>query len=80
MTSLAPRPAPGNIDDPAGERELLIHCLRTAVARARLAVNTLETIGVSLRHRQVTTDQAMAWLKEEGLLPHIQFGPAEAAR
>jgi hypothetical protein len=66
--------APGK-HNPAGERELLIHALRTAVARSRLVTNALETIGVSLRHKAVTTEEAMAWLRDEGLLPHVQFGP-----
>jgi hypothetical protein len=65
--------------DSAGERELLIHALRTATARCRLTANLLETIGVSLRHRQVTTDEAMQWLEEEGCLDHVQFGPGRPA-
>jgi hypothetical protein len=59
----------------AGERELLIHSLRLATARARLVVNSLETIGVSLRHRAVSTDDAMKWLSEEGLLAWLELGP-----
>jgi hypothetical protein len=74
MTNIQHSSAPGNIN-PAGERELLIHALRTAVARSRLVTNALETIGVSLRHRAVTTDQAMAWLNEERLLDFVHFGP-----
>jgi hypothetical protein len=64
--------------DPVAEREILTNSNRTAVACARLVVNALETIGVSLRHRQITTDEAMAWLHEHGLLDHIDFGPAGA--
>jgi len=74
MSNLQQSSAPGKTN-PAGERELLIHALRTAVARSRLVTNALETIGVSLRHKSVTTEQAMAWLRDEGLLPHVQFGP-----
>jgi hypothetical protein len=59
----------------AGQRELLIHAIRAAVSRSRLVVNSLESIGVALRHNAVTTDQAIAWLKEENLLSHIHFGP-----
>jgi hypothetical protein len=67
--------APANA---AGEREILIHSLRLAVARARLAVNLLETVGVSLRHKMVTVDQAMEWLRDEGMLAHIEIpgGPS----
>jgi hypothetical protein len=61
----------------AGERELLIHSLRLATARARLIVNSLETVGVSLRHRAIDTDSAMKWLSEEGLLDWIEFGPSK---
>jgi hypothetical protein len=61
--------------DSAGERELLINALRMATARSRLITNTLETIGVSLRHKQVDCEGAMQWLKDEGLLDLIDFGP-----
>jgi hypothetical protein len=61
--------------DPQAERELLINLLRTAVSRARLDVNLLETVGVSLRHRQIDVEGAMTWLKEEGLLEAVQLGP-----
>jgi hypothetical protein len=67
-TTLACKPI-----DEAGERELLIHSLRTAVARSRLVTNTLETIGVSLRHKQVSTAEAMNWLHDEGLLSEVQI-------
>jgi hypothetical protein len=70
--SLLSRPAPVNA---AGERELLIHSLRLATARARLVVNSLETVGVSLRHRAVYTDGAMKWLAEEGLLDWLETHP-----
>jgi hypothetical protein len=76
MTSLQQGSAPGKVKmDPAGERELLIHLLRTATARSRLITNVLETVGVSLRHKQINTEQAMAWLKEEGVLDLIELGP-----
>lgn len=61
--------------DHAGERELLIHLLRTATARSRLQTNLFETIGVSLRHRQIDAEGAMAWLRDEGVIDHIQLGP-----
>jgi hypothetical protein len=65
VTALPKGSAPVNT---AGERELLIHSLRLAVARSRLVTNALETIGVSLRHRAIDNDAAMKWLHEEGLL------------
>lgn len=76
MASLQQGSAPGKSKiDPAGERELLIHALRLAVARSRLVTNVLETIGVSLRHRAVSCDDALKWLSEEGLLAHVELGP-----
>ena len=61
--------------NPTAEREYLLHALRTAATRARLTVNLLDTIGVSLRHKQIDVDGAMAWLKDEGILDCIHFGP-----
>jgi hypothetical protein len=66
--------------DPAAEREILIHALRTAVSRTKLINTTLETISVQLRHRQVTTEQAMQWLRDENLNQYLQLGPKGGAR
>ena len=74
MNALPQRSAPVNA---AGERELLIHSLRLAVARSRLITNVLETVGVSLRHRAIDCEAAMTWLKEEGLLDWLELGPAK---
>jgi hypothetical protein len=52
--------------NPAAEREYLIHALRTAAAR-------------SLRHKSVSTDEAMKWLHDEGILDHVQLGPPGGA-
>jgi hypothetical protein len=65
-------------ENTAGERELLIHSLRLTTARARLVVNSLETIGVSLRHRAVDTAGAMKWLADEGLTDWLELGPTRA--
>ena len=73
MTSVNQQTAPVN---PQAEREYLIHSLRTGAARSRLVTNLLDTIGVSLRHKAITTDEAMRWLADEGLLEHVQLGPA----
>jgi hypothetical protein len=48
----------------AGERELLLQALRTATARSKLVTNLFETIGVSLRHNQISSEEAMKWLSE----------------
>jgi hypothetical protein len=76
VTSLNQQKAPVN---PAAEREYLIHALRTAAARSRLVNNLLDTIGVSLRHKAITTDAAMKWLSDEGVLDHVQIGPPGGA-
>jgi hypothetical protein len=61
--------------DSARERELLINALRMATARSRLITNTLETIGCSLRHKQIDCEAALLWLKDEGILDLVDFGP-----
>ena len=48
------------------------------MARARLVVNSLETVGVSLRHRAIDNDTAMTWLNEEGLLQLARTRPLQA--
>jgi hypothetical protein len=74
VTSLQQGSAPGKSKmDSAGEREILIHSLRLAVARSRLVTNVFETVGVSLRHKQITPEAAMEWLRDEGLLSHIEI-------
>jgi hypothetical protein len=75
VTALPKGSAPVN---PAGEREMLLHSLRLAAARSRLATNVFDSVGVSLRHKQITVDGAMEWLRDEGLLSHIQLGPMGA--
>lgn len=49
------------------EREFLTKAINSAIARARLTVNSLEAIAASLRHKQATTAEVRAWLKDEGL-------------
>lgn len=72
MNFLSQSSAPVN---PAAEREYLMHALRTAAARSRLVTNVLDTVGVSLRHKAISTDDAMRWLNDEGVLDHVHFGP-----
>ena len=48
------------------EREFLTKALNSAIARARLTVNSLEAIAASLRHKQATTAGVRAWLQDEG--------------
>jgi hypothetical protein len=49
------------------EREFLTKALNAAITRARLTVNSLEAIATALRHKQSTTAEVRAWLKDEGL-------------
>jgi hypothetical protein len=49
-----------------------------AAARSRLVTNLLETVGVSLRHKQVSTEAAMQWLRDEGVLHLIDLEPPGA--
>jgi hypothetical protein len=75
MNIHTPSPLSKSKQDSSGERELLLASIRAASARARLAVNELDSIGTSLRHRAVTCAQALEWAHEEGLLPWIRLGP-----
>jgi hypothetical protein len=66
--------------DPAAQREILIHGLRAAVSKTKLITATLETISVQLRHRQITTEQAIQWARDEGVERYLQFGPTAGAK
>ena len=80
MTLLASAsPAVKSDEDAPGERDLLLTALRAAATRSRLIGTELETIGLSLRHRKVSCEQALTWLRDEGLLRWIRLGP-EAPR
>jgi hypothetical protein len=58
-----------------GDREYLMQVLRAATARAKLISNQLDTIGVALRQKAVSVEDAMLWAADEGLLDMLQFGP-----
>ena len=80
--SLVPTRSPSgkpNDSGPTGQREFLITALRAASARALLAKNLFDTIGVSLRNRLVTCDEAVAWLMDEGLLEEVEYRPGMAS-
>jgi hypothetical protein len=81
MTSLAKshsqvKPVLG---ETGGDREYLMQVLRAATARAKLVSNQLDTIGVALRQRAVTVEDAMRWAAEEGILDLLVFGPTRAS-
>jgi hypothetical protein len=79
LNSIPQGSAQGKPLDPAAQREILTNNLRAAIAKARLAATTLETISIQLRHRQVSSEQAMAWVEHEGLAHFLRFAPKGGA-
>jgi len=61
--------------DTSGERDLILSSLRVAATRSRLITNLFDSVGVALRQKQIDCAGALAWLKDEGLLDHLPFGP-----
>ena len=49
--------------------------LRAATARAKLISNTIDTIGMALRQRAVSVEDALRWATDEGIIEPLQFGP-----
>jgi hypothetical protein len=41
----------------------------------RLATNEFDTIGISLRQKIITCEQALEWARDEGLIGWIRLGP-----
>jgi hypothetical protein len=62
-----------------GDREYLMQVLRAATARSKLISNTLDSIGMALRQRAVSVDDALLWARDEGILDLLQFGPPSKA-
>jgi hypothetical protein len=76
MNSVAKALAPGKSNvDTSGERDLLLSALRAATTRARLAANEFDTIGISLRQKLISCEQALEWARDEGLIGWIRLGP-----
>jgi hypothetical protein len=63
------------LGETTADREYLLAALRAATARAKLIANQLDTIGVALRQRAITVEDAMLWARDEGILDMLQFGP-----
>jgi hypothetical protein len=79
MQSVAKALAPGKSNvDTSGERDLLLSALRAATARARLAATEFDTIGISLRQKLITCEQALEWARDEGLIGWVRLGPEVA--
>jgi hypothetical protein len=77
MTSL-PNPAnPGKpkLGETNGDREYLMQVLRAATARVKLTANILDSVGVALRQRAITVEDALQWAIDEGIIDLLQFGP-----
>jgi hypothetical protein len=49
--------------------------LRAATARVKLTSNTLDSIGVALRQRAISVEDALQWAIDEGIIDLLQFGP-----
>jgi hypothetical protein len=76
MTHVAKALAPSKSNvDTSGERDLMLSALRTATARARLAATEFDSIGISLRQKLITCEQALQWARDEGLIGWIRLGP-----
>ena len=77
MKDLAQPSPQGKSDhvDSSGERDLILSSLRVAATRSRLITNLFDSVGVALRQKQIDCAGALAWLKDEGLLDHLPFGP-----
>src|SRR5262245_45465685 len=58
-----------------GDREYLMQVLRAATARSKLISNTLDSIGMALRQRAVSVEDALVWARDEGIIDLLQFGP-----
>ncbi len=77
MTAL-PNPASQGkpkLGETNGDREYLAQVLRAATARAKLISNQLDSIGVALRQRAITVEEAIQWAIDEGIIDLLQFGP-----
>jgi hypothetical protein len=77
MTSLTSPASQGKpkLGETNGDREYLMQVLRAATARVKLTSNTLDSIGVALRQRAITVEDALQWAIDEGIIDLLQFGP-----
>jgi hypothetical protein len=77
MSSLPTPASPGKpkLGESNGDREYLAQVLRAATARQKLISNVLDSIGVALRQRAITVEDALQWAIDEGIIDLLQFGP-----
>jgi hypothetical protein len=72
-------PVKPRLGETNGDREYLMAVLRAATAEAKLISNVLDTIGIALRQRAVSVEDAMQWCADEGIIDLLQFGPRSKA-
>jgi hypothetical protein len=77
VTSLPSPASPGKpkLSESNGDREYLMQVLRAATACVKLTSNTLDSIGVALRQRAISVEDALQWAIDEGIIDLLQFGP-----
>ena len=75
MTSISKDAVRGKAADTAEERDFLLNVFRTAAAKSRLATSAIETIGISLRQKQIDCEGALAWAKDERVFHHLVMAP-----
>jgi hypothetical protein len=51
--------------------QLLLSAIRTAILRAKVDANEIETIGIALRNHLITPDYAVQWLADVGLVDQV---------
>jgi len=81
MTSLPTPASQGKpkLGETNGDREYLMQVIRAATARSKLISNQLDTIGVALRQKAVSVEDALQWAVDEGIADLLQFGPPSKA-
>jgi hypothetical protein len=57
--------------DQAVLKDFLLIAIRSATLRAKLDVNELQSIGTALNHDWITTDHAVQWLADIGLVDQV---------
>ena len=77
MTSLQnpPSQVKPKLGESNGDREYLLAVLRAATTRSKMISTILDTIGIALRQRAVSVEDALQWASDEGILELLQFGP-----
>jgi hypothetical protein len=77
MTSLQNpgSPVKPKMGETNGDREFILSVFRAATARSKLISNTLDSIGLALRQRAISPEEAVQWARDEAIIDLLQFGP-----